>query len=84
MDATNEMPEMTPVGTITSVECNAGKHYDYVAGFRRLPSSDGRREVLFRMHACTPLTALLLLLSVARVIMHQRARYAGDRCTMAK
>ena len=34
---------------------------------------------------CTLLTALQLLLSVARVIMHHAAaRYVGDRCTMAK
>ena len=36
---------MTPVRTITSVECNAGKHYDYVAGRRRLSGSDRRSEV---------------------------------------
>jgi hypothetical protein len=53
-----------------------------VAGLGRLSCSRWRRDLLVCMHAV--LSALLLLLSVARVIMHHAARYVGDRCTMAK
>jgi hypothetical protein len=51
--------------------------------FGRLSCSDWRRDPLVCMHAVLS-ALLLLLLSVARVILHHAARYVGDRCTMAK